>query len=331
MPQNDKNDKIVMTTKNFKYVHLTDYEKREEGSKSGRYDDGRVTHKIALMVDGAPRDKTEIDKEIAALKEAQKAKNLEYTNKFGRTYKTNLSTAVPTRMTVDSIMSRIFNTTFGGQMANTNNGGQMVKYEELNLHLDRGTGNTTAIIGSSKHGKTTALMYIANKYYSESINFLMAHCSGAPVYKSALPKYTIVTDKFDADVIAAQRGINKYRDAPADFTNFIDDFINLKHSMTMDDLILTLRNSNISTVISLQYVNTMSKSTRSSVNNALLFGQNTDEAAEQCVRVYLTSWMKKNNVPPAMMVPVFHAITADHGFFHVVPSIGKVSVCKLLV
>ena len=92
-----------------------------------------------------------------------------------------------------------------------------------------------------------------------------------------------------------------------------------------------MRNSNISTIICLQYVNTLSKAARSNVNNVLLFGQNTDEAAEVCINVYLRTWFKKQGVHGLVdQISEFHRLTLDHGFFHVHPATGKVSLCKLI-
>lgn len=330
-------------SKQYKYVHLLSYEKEKAGLGKPL---GRVSYKIQLVSWDpvkeiqTPRPREEIEAEIAKLKADTKAQNMAFLA-AGNRRDTNLganSSEIPIVHQNPKIDTN--NDDRGHKPQEIPRSITTYAYEPLKLILDPDTGNTTCIFGSSKRGKSTTMMKIYEEYYkpyipkktykgkNAIIPFLFAKSIQINLYNA---KGLIKSDKFRPEFIDAQRKINRYSKNSHSFVNFIDDFINLKHSLTLDDLILTLRNSNISTVICLQYVNTLSKPARSNVNNVLLFGQNTDEAAEVCINVYLKSWFKSQKIPEPDQVPIFHKITADHGFFHIHPSTGKVTICKLAI
>ena len=65
-----------------------------------------------------------------------------------------------------------------------------------------------------------------------------------------------------------------------EFLIMIDDCINLRFNSILNNLVLVLRNSNFSSIISIQYDKILSKQARSSVNNVICGGLNTDESIE---------------------------------------------------
>lgn len=297
--------------------NLTDYERRDLGLGRPL---GRTCYKIyKYHPDGTEKTLEDINTEKMKLKMEQQAKNAKYLETLG--------TVKPGTINLVNVKSAI-NLPEPKTRTEIQHGG-------LNLILDEGTGNTCAIFGSSKRGKSTIMMQIFRDYYmqkvpNELIAILFARNPQISAYKVPQDKL-ILCDEFRPDIVMDQCEINKKSHNKFAFLNLIDDFINLKHSLTLDDLVLTMRNSNISTIICLQYVNTLSKPARSNVNNVLLFGQNTDEAAEVCINVYLRTWFKKNGILNLTdQIVEFHRLTLDHGFFHVHPATGTVSLCKLI-
>ena len=303
--------------KTFVQCNLIDYERRDLGLGKPL---GRTCYKISKYnPDGTERSREEISADRIKMKMEQQAKNAKYLETTGKVKPgtvnlVNMKSAInlqPPKTTID------------------------IQHGGLNLILDAGTGNTCAIFGSSKRGKSTIMMQIFRDYYmnkvpNELIAILFARNPQISTYKLPQDKL-ILCDEFRPDIVMDQCEVNKLSGNKFAFLNLIDDFINLKHSLSLDDLILTMRNSNMSTVICLQYVNTLSKPARSNVNNVLLFGQNTDEAAEVCINVYLRTWFKKNGISSLMdQITEFHRLTSDHGFFHVHPATGTVSLCKLI-
>jgi hypothetical protein len=118
---------------------------------------------------------------------------------------------------------------------------------------------------------------------------------------------------------------NKYK-----FAVFFDDILQVRYSNLMNELILTYRNSNISSLISLQYVKLLSKSCRSSVNNVLFFGINADEDIISTVKCYLKSHFAKMGVKREIdQVNLYRELTKDHQFLYLHPESNTLSLHKL--
>jgi hypothetical protein len=207
------------------------------------------------------------------------------------------------------------------------------------LHLDEKTGNTTVLIGSSKMGKTTLLMEIFKDNYNTKnyITTLFAWNHHIALYGKN-PKLL----KFPADLecsnekmvsyIAIEKSINTKTNNKYNFVNFFDDVIDVRYNKMVNNSLLTLRNSNISTVVSLQYSNLLSKMARSNVNNVILFGLNTDEAIDCAVKTFLKSIFKeKFGLRPAEMVNFYKTLTADHRFIYLRPAENTISFHKISV
>ncbi len=202
----------------------------------------------------------------------------------------------------------------------------------LTLNLDSGTGNTTAILGSSKQGKSTAMMYIYDKYYKGSkwISTLYTanpHSFGG---NSFVNKRLIIFPGFENKVIMGEKIINQNCDNKYNFVNMFDDLISLNHKKTINNLILTYRNSNISTIISTQYVKLLSKMSRSNFNNMLLFSFNTDEATEDVIKIFLRGVFRQMGLKTmAQMLEFYKKNTGNFKFMNLQPSTGQLSFHRL--
>jgi hypothetical protein len=195
-----------------------------------------------------------------------------------------------------------------------------------NLTLDPGTGNTVLLVASSKAGKTTLQMYLYKKYFRKTIAVMFAHSTQLKIYRD---KGLIVTDHFEPDIVELMRRLNKISKNKFEFTCLFDDQLNVRND-TIQDLFLSLRNSNISSLISLQYVNLLSKSCRGNVNTILGGAMNSDENILVFVKCYLLSWMHKQGLrsEPAM-IDYYRRLTADHGFVNIRPAHDEVTFCRL--
>lgn len=200
---------------------------------------------------------------------------------------------------------------------------------KFELKLDGRTGNTMYVIGSSKRGKSTAIMKIYDKYYADtkSISILWTVNPQAGVYRKH--RKLIVADKFDKEseqLIQDQQRIQKRTKNEYKFLNIFDDILHVRGSKLMENLIMTYRNSNISSIISMQYSNQLQKNCRANVNNVLLFGMNTDEGIEVVIRTYLTGYLKRIGITKMPdQVNWYHKMTADHAFIYVKPADNLVS------
>lgn len=209
-----------------------------------------------------------------------------------------------------------------------------IQYEEMDLRLDANTGNTTVLFGSSKKGKTTLMMDIYEKNYMDK-----KYISVGMFKNSQDGRYNVpglhVAGRYSANLVDLMYEVNKKSGNKFRFLVMIDDFIEIKDS-TVNNLVLTLRNADISTVISLQYVRLLSKASRGSVNNVIIFGMNSEEARKDAIDIYLKSWLTKKLKESGIASPsdqdrdeLFVTITSNHGFFYLRPDDGVVHVCRL--
>ena len=195
--------------------------------------------------------------------------------------------------------------------------------EPFHLHLDGHTGNTIFAVGSSKRGKSTAIMKIYDDYFGGAdrkfCSILWSANPQATPYRghSKLIKAVWGNGKEGETLIKEQKKIQVGTNNEYKFLNIFDDVLHMRTSKLMDNLIMTYRNSKMSTIVSMQYSNMLQKCARANINHVLLFGMNTDEAIEVMVKTYLQGYLKKNQIckiPDA--INWYKAVTADHGFIH---------------
>lgn len=206
-------------------------------------------------------------------------------------------------------------------------------FKDLQLDLD--TGNTTFILGSSKMGKSTLLMNIYKNYYSKDfISTLFSINCHIPLYKKGSKKL-LKCCKFNkecVDLIKMMKRLQFVCKNKHKFSFIFDDITDVRYNQIVNDLILTYRNSLISSVVSLQYPNMLAKSSRSSINNLIFFGFNTDE----CIKVVLDSFLKSyftkaGIIGEANQINFYRELTKDHQFIYLHPQSGFIGLYKLSI
>lgn len=199
--------------------------------------------------------------------------------------------------------------------------------KECTLDLDPKTGNTVLLVASSKAGKTTIQMALYKKYFTKTISVLFAGSPQLSIYKQ---KNLIVTDAYEPDIVEIMRKLNKYSNNKFEFTCLFDDMISIGRDDTIQALFLSLRNSLISSIISLQYVNLMSKACRGNVNTIIGGSMNSDENILVFIKCYLLSYMRKIGLTrEGDMIAYYRRLTENHGFVNISPSNEKISFCRL--
>lgn len=209
------------------------------------------------------------------------------------------------------------------------------KKTPFKLLLDQNTGNTTFIMGSSKMGKSTALMEIYDTYYSgkEFISILWTANPQIKLYKGHKNLLKSgVWNKQSEEVIEAEKKIQTKTKNRYKFCNMFDDVINVRNNTLIDNLLLTYRNSDMSSIISLQYSNLMSKCSRSNCNNILCFGFNTDEAIIVVIKTFLSGYLRTQGINILEdQINWYKEVTKDHSFIYIKPADGIVSFHRFTV
>ena len=204
------------------------------------------------------------------------------------------------------------------------------------IHLDDGTGNTILICGSGKRGKTHLLKKIWERYYKDDpkiITILISPSMQIPLFSDMkgvikVREFNSATKKLIGDIKTIQfKTKNSY-----EFLICIDDCISVRYNNIVNELSLILRNSMISSIISLQYPMLMSKSARSSINNVMCFGLNTDEAVQAVFLFFGSALSKATGFKKDDLITEFLRLCgmADgHAFLKYRPLTRELDLCAL--
>lgn len=185
----------------------------------------------------------------------------------------------------------------------------------IDLGINRETGSTIALFGASKQGKTTAIIWLYHKFY-EGKGYITILCSptlSADIYEF-FPTNIIRTTNYETcvELIKAARTIQLGTNNRYKFLFIIDDVVTAKSDKTLRQMITTMRNLNISTIISLQYQKLLDIANRVSVNSFLFFHYGNKEAADYIVSNFIGEFLHGFN--KTQKTDSYQKITEDHRF-----------------
>lgn len=203
-----------------------------------------------------------------------------------------------------------------------------------NFVLDKGTGNSTVIFGSGKTGKTTLMMNtIYEKYYKPSKEFISTLFSGNKQLEIYKDKQLIVADGFNKrseKAIKMSKYINMKTKNHYEFLWMFDDIIDMKFSKIINDMILSYRNSNLSSVICLQYIKLLNKQNRANTNNIIIFRNHTDESIKDVIDTYLKYYFVNMGLDNYKdQYNFYKQVTEDHGFIYICTKLNRISFHKI--
>ncbi len=205
----------------------------------------------------------------------------------------------------------------------------------VDLALDPLTGNTIALLAASKSGKSTMLMHLYEKYWAgpKWISSLFTVSGQAPVYQGHPGLIKICGFPYEGErLIKLEKLINTKGAKPNKykFWNALDDIIEAKHSRLLNSLLLTYRNSNMSTCLSLQYPQLMSKQTRANINFVFLGRFHSEELCGDVVQMFLRSWLANHGVRGLdAQVAWYKKVTENHGMVLIDNLKGEISLVRL--
>lgn len=171
-------------------------------------------------------------------------------------------------------------------------------------------GVTFAFIGSSGCGKSTCIRKVfidqifterAKEDKKEFIIQVFTESSKSDAFKDMDKKILVDTKGLDEHNINFCYHMNENYDKRYNFLFILDDVLDLQYKMLVKRMFLTMRNTNISSLVSLQYPNLIPKAIRTSVYFTLLFYLNTDEAVELAVRGWLSAYLPGHTIKEKML------------------------------
>ena len=125
------------------------------------------------------------------------------------------------------------------------------------------SGNSVLVLGMANSGKSyliyNKLMPIIDKVFKENIYINMVGNLTCKHYK----KDHILFEQFNPDILEVARLTNRATNNKYKYWFIFDDLINLRHKNIMTNLLLTLRNADISSIVSIQNPTLLTKNQRS--------------------------------------------------------------------
>jgi len=180
--------------------------------------------------------------------------------------------------------------------------------------LDESTGNSFAMFGSSKSGKTTFIVKHLYPLFFKGKGFvsvLFTASLHAKVYDE-LPDDVVKEDVFRCAQIKDAYRINHETGNKYKFVFILDDIVDQKEDETIKKCFTVYRNSGISTVLSLQDAILMKRTNRGNVNYSYFFRLNNDELVEHVVKMFLSGYLPGKTKDEK--VEAYKRLTADHAF-----------------
>jgi len=236
----------------------------------------------------------ELKSHIESMKITQRRKNAEYKKKIN----------------IEKLNNSIIEKPFGEVLTNINN-----------FILDEDTGNSTVIFGASKRGKSTLMMRLYNKYYGIDNKYISTLFTGnkqIDMYKKS--NKLLISEGFNKKsekYIMMEKYINSNTKNKYKFVNLFDDVIDLKYKKLINNLVLTYRNANISSIICLQYPFLFSKMNRGNVNNIIMFASNNDAEIKDMIDIFLKGrFINAGILSLRDQLNYYKEVTANYGFFY---------------
>ena len=191
-----------------------------------------------------------------------------------------------------------------------------------------GGGCSFGLIGSTRSGKSTAMLYLWEKYFKDQTTVLMTGSATAEIYKP-LAKTAAICPEFHSELIKEAIKMNQDGPKPGCYpTTFIfDDMLDGKNSKALQKLLCIGRNSNLSTIYVGQELSILNSIGRTNLNFLLLFRLNSDMAIEKVVRNYLRHVLPRASI--ADQCAMYKELTTDHHFICVDCLANEVFLSKL--
>ncbi len=204
---------------------------------------------------------------------------------------------------------------------------------KVNLKLDKDTGNSLVIIGSSKRGKSTTMMHVFDRFFNKKkfISTLFSKNIHIKIFKGRKLLLKCGTFNHQSEkYIKLEKFINSKCKNKYNFLNMFDDILNLRQNRLLNNLIMTYRNSNLSTIINIQDPVLLDRKQRQNINNIFFFGLNTEDTIDFVIDKFLKSHFIKLGLKSMDEKILFYKlITRDHGFIYLHPETDKITFHKL--
>jgi hypothetical protein len=187
-------------------------------------------------------------------------------------------------------------------------------------------GCSFGLIGSTRSGKSTCMIYLYEKYFSRHITIMTTGSIQADIY-GPLRKQCAISPEFYPELIKESMSLNQKTKNHYPILHILDDMLDGKNTKALSKLLTIGRNSALSTIICAQELTILNAIGRTNLNYILCFRLNSDTAVEKVVR----NWLR-HVLPGKTIEDKCHAykmLTQNHHFLVVDTLMDEVFHCKL--
>jgi len=179
------------------------------------------------------------------------------------------------------------------------------------------TGASLTIVSKSKGGKTSFLKKIVSNLPKDVICILITPNFQNEIYES-MKKKAVVSPIYDHRIIKLVQRINQKTKNEYKFLILLDDVIDQKNNSSLLKAFLTLRNANISVILSVQSTMLVSKLVRNNQNYTLLGRLQGEEAIKDAYEKFLSNYAYELGVKKKEDIyKIYPELTDDYNFIFV--------------
>lgn len=184
---------------------------------------------------------------------------------------------------------------------------------------EKNNGVTYAVIGSSGCGKSTMLrkVFLDRVYGSmaekEYIITMFTESDKSDALEDVPKKVMVDSAGFDEEQFNFYYQTNQAYDKKFNFVAMMDDCIHIRYRRMIEKMFLIMRNTNITSIVSLQYPKLIPVSIRTSVYYSFCFCMNNDEGTKMCVESYIGPYLPGNSMKQKMWE--YRQWACEHRFF----------------
>jgi hypothetical protein len=184
------------------------------------------------------------------------------------------------------------------------------------------------MLGSGRAGKTTALKYIVDKYFSKHCGAIFSQSAKAQAYQHMKYPLLPLSCVFLPELMNDAYHINKETKNHYPFLFVLDDCPLAKNDKQLLKLLTIYRNSGISGVVCIQSPTLINPTCRSNFTFMMLFKQNSTEQIEQTLKCYLRGYFPQGwNYD--QKIAWYKSQTEDHHFLFIDNWNGTIQRCKI--
>lgn len=194
------------------------------------------------------------------------------------------------------------------------------------IDLPTNGGCSFGLIGSTRSGKSTAMIWLWEKYFSRHTTIMTTGSIQADIYGPLRSKCAI-SPEFYPELIKESMTLNQKTKNHYPILHILDDMLDGKNTKALSKLLTIGRNSALSTIICAQELTILNAIGRTNLNYICCFRLNSDMAVEKVVRNWLRHVLPGKTIEDKCAA--YKLLTQDHHFLVVDTLMDEIFHCKL--